>query len=62
MWGVVKTILTDTIGWEVWELKEMRVPLNWDIEEFYWRVGYGLEKSSSKTLYIADINLEIYFK
>ena len=58
----VKTLKKETIGWNQWELKEMRIPLNGDVEEFYWRLGHGVEKSSSKVLYISDVNLEIYFK
>ncbi len=58
----IKTLKTEVIAWDVWKQKEMRLILEKDVSSFSWRVGRDIEKSPSKSLYLADLELEIYFQ
>jgi prepilin-type N-terminal cleavage/methylation domain-containing protein len=59
---IPKTVATEVIWGDTWELKEMTINLEKDVSDFYWRAGYDVEKSPSKVLYMADLRLEIYFQ
>lgn len=61
-WGITTTIDSQIILWNMWELKEMRIPLLEDVKEFTWNLGKWINKNSSRTLYVSDLSLEIYFK
>ncbi len=61
-WGSPRTIATEVIWGKTWQLKEMTITLEKDVSNFYWRAGNDVEKSPSKNLYMADLELEIYFQ
>lgn len=57
--GEIKAIETREIGWKTWQLQEVRHRITKQPIWFQWYIG--LDSEDDKSLYVAGVNLEIYY-